>query len=145
MHILYYTQLKSISPNNVTLHFLFIQIHQYHGCQLPDFSLRSQTFCYTADISTTFLYMLKTKTFLHILTKPTASTQNSKLLTLFCKKISVTSDKNGKSAPPSWTLCLGRPMACGNAYVKHLAKFPDFFETQCWQPCPICQPNPCHS
>ena len=74
MHILYYTQLKSISPNNVTLHFLFIQIHQYHGCQLPDFSLRSQTFCYTADISTTFLYMLKTKTFLHILTKPTAST-----------------------------------------------------------------------
>ena len=24
------------------------------GCQLPDFSLRSQTFCYTADFSTNF-------------------------------------------------------------------------------------------
>ena len=33
------------------------------GCQLPDFNLRSQTFCYTADFSTTFLYMLKTMTF----------------------------------------------------------------------------------
>ena len=36
---------------------------QNRGCQLPDFSLRSPTFCYTADFSTTFLYMLKTKTF----------------------------------------------------------------------------------
>ena len=36
------------------------------GYQLTDYSLRSQTFCYTADLSTTFLYMLKTKTFLHI-------------------------------------------------------------------------------
>ena len=38
-------------------------------CQLPDFSLRSQIFCYSADFSTTFLYMLKTKTFLHILSQ----------------------------------------------------------------------------
>ena len=36
------------------------------GLQLPDFSLRSQTFCYTADFSTTFLYILKTKTFVDI-------------------------------------------------------------------------------
>ena len=36
------------------------------GCQLPDFSLRSQTFCYTVAFSTTFLYMLKTKICLHI-------------------------------------------------------------------------------
>ena len=36
----------------------------------------------------------------------------------------------------SWLLlCLGRPMGCGKAYVKHFAKFPDFFETQCWRPC----------
>ena len=26
----------------------------------------------------------------------------------------------------------GTSCACGNAYGKHFAKFPDFFETQCW-------------
>ena len=25
-------------------------------------------------------------------------------------------------------------MACGNAYIKHFVKFPDFLKTQCWQP-----------
>ena len=25
-------------------------------------------------------------------------------------------------------------MVCGNAYVKRFAKFPDLFETRCWQP-----------
>ena len=33
------------------------------GCQLPDFSLRSQTFCYTADFSTTFYICLKPRLF----------------------------------------------------------------------------------
>ena len=36
------------------------------GCQNPDFSLRSQTFCLTADFSTTFYICWKTMTFLHI-------------------------------------------------------------------------------
>ena len=27
------------------------------------------------------------------------------------------------------------PMTHGNAHVNHSAKFPDFFKTQCWQPC----------
>ena len=46
-----------------------------HSCQLPDFSLRSQTFCYTADFSTTyFLYMPKTMTSLHSITKQPALT-----------------------------------------------------------------------
>ena len=40
--------------------------------------------------------MLKTKTFL-LMTKPPASTQNSKNLTIL-QKTSVTPDKNGKSA-----------------------------------------------
>ena len=31
-------------------------------------------------------------------------------------------------------LCLSRPMACGNRYIEHFAKFPDFFKTHCWQP-----------
>ena len=35
----------------------------FQGCQFPDFSLRSQAFCYTANFSTTFLYLLKIKTF----------------------------------------------------------------------------------
>ena len=66
----------SNSKDKITNHMTFFQCYMeviglkfsipQHGCQLPDFSLRSQTFCYTADFSTTFLYMLKTKTFLHI-------------------------------------------------------------------------------
>ena len=40
-------------------------ISSRYCCELPVFSLRSQTFCYAAEFSTTFLYMLKTKTFLH--------------------------------------------------------------------------------
>ena len=38
---------------------------------------------------------------------------------------------------PSWLLlCLGRPMAHGNAYVKHLAKFPDVFKHNFGNPVP---------
>ena len=44
-------------------------IYDQQGCQLIDFSLRSQAFCYTADFSTTFLYMLKTNSLLHILSE----------------------------------------------------------------------------
>ena len=44
----------------------FVKVSCVQDCQLPDFSLRSQTFCYTADFLLLFLYMLKTKTFLHI-------------------------------------------------------------------------------
>ena len=33
------------------------------GCQLPDFSLRSQTFCYIADFSTTFYICWKLRLF----------------------------------------------------------------------------------
>ena len=36
------------------------------GCQLSDFSLRSQTFCYTAEFSTIFYICLKPKNFSHI-------------------------------------------------------------------------------
>ena len=58
------------------------------------------------------------------------------------QKNSVTPDKNEKSASPSWQLlCLGRSMACGNAYVKHFTKFPDFFETPRWQPGPSATPT----
>ena len=34
-----------------------------HGCQLSDFSLRSQTFFYTSDLSTTFYICLKSRLF----------------------------------------------------------------------------------
>ena len=44
----------------------------------------------------------------------------------------VISDKSGKSAPPS--LCLGRPMAFGNAYVRHFTKFLDFFKRNVGNP-----------
>ena len=43
--------------------------HQLHvqGCQLPDFSLRSPTCCYTAGFSTTFFIYAKTF-FAHLIT-----------------------------------------------------------------------------
>ena len=70
------------------------------GCQLLDFSLRSQTFCYTADFFTTFLYMLKTETFLHIPSqKILASTLELKNFDSILPKNSAPLDKNGKSAP----------------------------------------------
>ena len=105
---------------------VFICIEQ--SCQLPDFSLRSQTFCHTADFSTTFLYMLKTKTFFaHPITKPPASTLEFKNFDFILRKNFVTL--------PSWLLrWLGRPMARGNAYPKHFTKFPHFFKTKFWQP-----------
>ena len=86
--------------------------------------------------------MLKTKTFFaHPITKPPASTLEFKDFDFILQQISVIPEKNGKSAPtpPSWLLlCLGRPMTCSNAYVKHFAKFPDFFKTQCWKLCLHC-------
>ena len=54
----------------------------------------------------------------------------------FAYKASIGYDKNGKSTPLHWhPLRLGRPVTCGNMYVKHFAEFSHFFETQCWQPC----------
>ena len=92
------------------------------GCQLPDFSLRFQAICHIADFSTTFSIRLKTKPLLHI-TKPPASTLEFKNFDFILQNISVTLNKNGKSAPTQLA-----------PSVKHFAKFPDFFETQCWQP-----------
>ena len=57
-----------LNPMNelVTYYRVWENIVCEQGCQLSDFSLRSQTFCHTVDFSTTFSHMLKTKTFLHI-------------------------------------------------------------------------------
>ena len=69
------------------------------GRQLPDFSLKSPTFCYTAEFTTTFLYMLKTNIFFaHSITKPPANILEFKNLDSILQKISVTPDKSGKSA-----------------------------------------------
>ena len=108
----------------------------YQGWQLPDFSLRSQTFCYTTDFSTTFLYMLKTKTlFAHSMTKPQANILEFKNFDSILQQKNLWSWIFGKASSLSWLLlCLGRPMASSYAYLKHFTKFPDFFETQCWRP-----------
>ena len=75
---------------------------------------------------TTFLYMLKTKTFCTPHHKTTGKHPRIKEFRLyFAKKNSVIPNKNGKSA--TICMCLGRPMACGNALVMHLAKFPQIF------------------
>ena len=82
------------------------------GCQLLDFSLRSQTFCYTADFFTTLLYMLKTETFLHIpLQKIPASTLEFKHVDSILPKNFAPLDKNGKSAPTQLA-----PTVPGQAY-----------------------------
>ena len=75
--------------------------------------------------------------FAYPITKPPTRTQEFKSFdSILQKKFCDFRQKRTKLPPPSWLLLLlGRPMACGNAYVKHFAKFPDFFETQCWQPC----------
>ena len=77
--------------------------------------------------------MFKTKTFLHIPSqKHQQSTLEFKNFDSILQKKIVTLDKNGKSVPTQ--LAPPVPMDCGNAYVKHFAKFPEFFVTQCWQP-----------
>ena len=81
-------------------------------CQLPDFSLRSQTSCYLADFSTTFLYLPKTKTFFsHPITKPPASTLKLKNFDFILQKLSVTPDKIGESTPTQLV-----PSVPGQAY-----------------------------
>ena len=95
--------------------------------QLLNFSLRSQTFCYTADFSTTFFYIyVKPRLVCTSYHKTTSKHPRIQEFWLyFAKKISKTSDRNRKSSPTQLTPSV--PMACGNAYVKHFTKFPDFF------------------
>ena len=77
-----------------------------------DFSLRSQTFCFTADFFTTFYICLKPRLFAHPITKCLKprlfSTSHHKIISkhpriqeswlYFAKKNFEMSDKNGKSA-----------------------------------------------
>ena len=56
--------------------------------------------------------MLETRNFFpHPIKKPPASTLESRILTLFCKKNLWPLTKTWRATPPSWLLCLGRPMA----------------------------------
>ena len=77
------------------LHWCMLQ-----GCQIPDFSLRSQTFYYTADFFITFfIYTQNQDFFAHPITKPPASTLAFKNFDSILQRNSVISDKNGKSIP----------------------------------------------
>ena len=84
-------------------------VHQMsftQGCQLPDFGLRSQTFCYTADFTTTFLYMLKTKTFLHILSQNHQQAPRIEEFWLYFAKVFCDSrQKRKKSLHPVGSAC----------------------------------------
>ena len=106
-------------------------------CQLPDFSQRSQTVCYTADFSTTFLYILKTKTFCTSHHKTISEHPRiQEFLLYFAKNFCDFRQKREKRLYPAGSscacACLWPDVTCT---VKHLTKFTDFFETQCWQPC----------
>ena len=98
------------------------------SCQLPDFNQRSQTLCDIVDFPTTLSYMPKTRTFSHPITKHPERTLEFQYFYSVLQKIPWVQTKT-KKVPRSRCLflLLGRPMACGNAYVKHFAKFPDLF------------------
>ena len=72
------------------------------GCQPPDFGLRSQTFCYTADFSTTFLYTNQ-DFFTHPITKPPASTLEFKNFDSILQIDFQT--KTGKAPHPAGSSC----------------------------------------
>ena len=74
--------------------------------------------------------MPKTKICLHISSQnhKQASTLEFKNFDSILQRIFVTLDENGKSVSHQ------TGFSCAYAYVKHFMKFPDSFETQCWQP-----------
>ena len=119
---------------------LLLQTHTKYssnqGGQLPDVSLRSLYLLYCRLPYDFVLYMPKTTTFSHSIAKQPAWTLEfqyfySILQMNFCEP----RQKTGRAPFLRWHLLrLDRPMTCGNAYVKHFTKFPNFFETQCWQP-----------
>ena len=107
-------------------------LYVVQGCQLPDFSLRTQIFCYTVDFPMTFLYEFKTTTYFASHHKTTSKHPRIPVFYFILQNILLAQTKKGKSA----SLPLAPPVpgqACSNAYVKHFAKSSDFFETQCWQ------------
>ena len=94
------------------------------GCQLPDFSLRSQIFCYTAVFSTTFLYMLKTRLFFTSQHKTTSKHHRIQECWLYFAKgfCDPPQTETGKHPHPAGSSC-----AWHAYHDKHFAKFPDFF------------------
>ena len=70
------------------------------GCRLPAFSMRSQTFCYTADFSTAFYICLKPR---HCCTSHYKTTSSFDFV---LQRFSVTPDKNGKKCSyPAGSFC----------------------------------------
>ena len=77
------------------------------GCQLPDFSLRSQTFCYTADFSATFFYIcLKPRLFGTSHYKTTSKhLKIQEFLLYFAKKFCNFRQKQEKRPHPTGSFC----------------------------------------
>ena len=101
-------------------------------CQFPDFSLRSQTFCYTADFSTNFYTCLKPRLFwisYHKTTSKHSRIQEFRLYFAgnFCD-FRQKRDKHPHSAGSSCAWAGLQPA------ITCFQKFPDFLKTQCWQP-----------
>ena len=81
-----------------------------------------------------FIHAWNQDVFAHLITKPPASTLEFKNFDSILQKISVIPNKNGKSASTQLAPPVPGQAYGSNTYVKHFAKFPDFLETQCWQP-----------
>ena len=94
-----------------------------------------KTFCYIADFSITFfLYLSKTMTFSHSIPKQPARTLEfqyfySVLQMNFCEPRQKREERPFSAGS---SRARAGPWQC--VLVKHFAKFPDFFEKQCWQP-----------
>ena len=76
-----------------------LQSTHVQGCQLPDFSLRSQTFCYAASFLLLFYICLNQDFFCTPITKPPASTLEFKNFDSILRNISVASGGRTGKAP----------------------------------------------
>ena len=115
---LYFLQVRFYSNSLMGIIFL-----NFTTCEIrvANFGLRSQTFCYTTDFLLLIYICLKPRLFLTFHHKTTSKHPRiQKFWIYFAKKFCDSQTKTGKAPPPSWLLlCVVRPMACGNAYVKH--------------------------
>ena len=83
----------------------------FQGCQLSDFSLRFQTFCYIADFSTTFYICLKPRFFYTSHHKTISKHSRIQEFWLYSAKMFCDPRQKRESTPIQWLLlCLSRPV-----------------------------------
>ena len=128
----------------IKLWYFVCNLPQHQGCQLPDSSLRFQNICYTADFSTTFLYMPKIITFSHPIAKKSSKNPRIPVFLLYfsIRFLGAQTEKREDRPFSAGTSCAwaGRWPAVMRT-LKHFAKFSDFLrhnfgnQQQPYSPC----------